>query len=180
MLVNIVVLLVWFPGLKKIILNWLGLNISGDSKLGLSLYLTTDITMLQGSSIGHFNYIKCSRIKLGKNAGIGHLNYMKGSYFIEMEEASNIGNQNIVKNNYTKNDPETCELSIGHNSKITSAHYLDMSASVVLGSNTVLGGRSSFLWTHGFVHFNEGLTRLVKIEPIVFKSGVYIWLLLNL
>jgi acetyltransferase-like isoleucine patch superfamily enzyme len=173
-LINCVVSLVWIPRLRNLLLNLCGLNIHKTSKIGLSLILTKNIQLGKASNISHFNFLQCDSVILLDHSTIGKLNFFKGRFDVYMENNSHIGNSNILKNNGLRVIPKVSIFKLGKNSNITSSHYLDISCDITFGNNSVLAGRSSTLWTHGFVHFNKGGDRLIKLEDIYFGDGVYI------
>lgn len=173
-IINFIIFFIWVPVVRNALLKICGLNISWHSKIGLSLILTKNITLHENSSISHLNFIKCDSVTLYKYSTIGLLNLFKGSFEVILKESSHIGKANILKNNGLAVIPKPSVFQLGEYSKITAAHYIDMSCDVLLGDNCVLGGRNTLLWTHGFIHFDMGVNRLIKLEPIVIGNGVYI------
>ncbi|BCN92700.1 hypothetical protein THMIRHAM_04850 [Thiomicrorhabdus immobilis] len=173
-LINCIVLLVWIPRLRNFFLNLCGLNLHKTSKVGLSFILNKNIKLGKYSKISHFNFLQCDSVTLLENSTIGRLNFFRGRFDVYMEDNSHIGNSNILKNNGLRVIPKVSSLKLGFCSKITSAHYIDLSCNVIFGNNCIVGGRNSTLWTHGFVHFNKGTKRLIKLEGIHIGDGVYI------
>ena len=93
---------------------------------------------------------------------------------MEIKKFGAIGNFCTFKNAGLAVIDKPSNLVIGTRSKLTSHHYLDMSADVLIGNNTVIGGRDTQIWTHGFSHIEKGNLRYIKIEPVNIGSGVYI------
>lgn len=174
MLINITVALIWIPYLRNRLLNWLGFELSMRAKVGFSLFFCDKVVLEQDASIGAFNLIKCSSVLLGPDCHIGKMNIFKGLFHIRLQQNSHIGNFNVFKNNGLKTIPAVSTFFVGKEANITSSHYVDLSCNVTIGDNSVVGGRSSTLWTHGFVHFNKGVDRPIKLADILIKEGVYI------
>mgnify|MGYP000846257673 CR=1 FL=1 len=172
--INMIIIFVWIPFLRNALLKICGFKISWQARIGLSLVLTRKVTLLGQSRISNFNLIKCDGVTLSNKSTIGFMNIIKGNFKIYLGDNSHIGNLNIIKNNGLLIIPRASVLRLGRFSKITASHYIDMSCDVLFGENSVLGGRSSSLWTHGFVHFNKGVDRLMKLEPINIGNGVYV------
>ncbi|TBR37480.1 hypothetical protein CBF23_014585 [Marinomonas agarivorans] len=174
LLINLTVLLVWLPYLRNGLLNLLGFDLSRQAKVGLSVFFCSKVVLAAGAQIGAFNLVKCSSVTLGEDCRIGHMNIFKGLFHIRLQHNSHIGNFNLFKNNGLKTIPAVSTFFVGKDANITSSHYVDLSCNVTLGENSVIGGRSSTLWTHGFVHFNKGADRPIKLADILIKEGVYI------
>ena len=173
-IINLIVLFVWVPRLRNFLLSLCGLRLHAKSKIGLCLILTKNIELGAKATISHFNYLQCNSIQLLKEANVGKVNYFKGAFDVCLGQKSQIGNTNIFKNNGLSVIPEMSALKLGSNSKITSAHYFDMTCDVQFGINSTLAGRSSSLWTHGFIHFDLGKVRPIKLSSIFIGDGVYI------
>lgn len=173
-LINFVIFLVWLPYLRHILLNLLGCQISPKARIGLSLFVTKRLVLQEHARIASFNLFRCESVSLGPRCTIGKVNVFKGIFHLTLQENSHIGNFNVVKNNGLKTIPAISNFTIGKDANITSSHYVDMSCNVTIGDNSVVGGRASTLWTHGFVHFNKGQDRPIKLADILIKEGVYI------
>jgi acetyltransferase-like isoleucine patch superfamily enzyme len=65
-------------------------------------------------------------------------------------------------------------LSVGIWSKITASHYLEMSESILIGNYSTIAGVGSQIWTHGFVHMSEGLSRATVRGRIRIGHNVYV------
>lgn len=173
-LINLTVIFIWIPYLRNRILNLLGFELSMKAKVGLSLFLCHKVALEQRASIGSFNLIKCASVLLGEDCHIGKMNLFKGLFHIRLQQNSHIGNFNLFKNNGLKTIPAVSTFFVGKDANITSSHYVDLSCNVTIGDNSVIGGRSSTFWTHGFVHFNKGVDRPIKLADILIKEGVYV------
>ena len=172
--INLTVFIIWIPYLRNVMLNLFGFKVSMSAKVGLNLFLCRDVELKKGAEIASFNFFYCQSVFLGEDCRIGRLNFFKGAFHILLQQNSHIGNTNVFKNNGLKTIPIVSTLSIGKDSNITSSHYVDLSCNITIAENSVLGGRSSTFWTHGFVHFNKGKDRPIKLAEILIKEGVYI------
>lgn len=54
------------------------------------------------------------------------------------------------------------------------SHFIDMTASVRLGANSILAGIGSQLWTHGFYHSRSGAARWRVDGSISIGQNVYV------
>lgn len=74
-------------------------------KIGFSIVLVKDISLLDGCKIGHFNFIKCPCLKMSESAMIGNLNFIRGNFSLELREESMIYMQNkITSSGYSFHD----------------------------------------------------------------------------
>ena len=172
--INLTIFFIWIPYFRNLILNLLGFNLSSTSHIGLSLFFCRNVELQKNARIESFSLFKCQSIFLGEDCRIGRMNVFKGLFHVALQHNSHIGNFNLFKNNGLKTIPAISTFSIAKDANITSSHYVDLSCNVTIGENSVIGGRSSTLWTHGFVHFNKGTERPIKLADIIIKEGVYI------
>jgi len=173
-IINLTILFIWIPYLRNRMLNALGFELSMQSKIGLSLILCSKVVLKKQARIASFNLFKCSSVLLGEKCCIGKMNVFQGAFHIRLQHSSHIGNFNLFKNSGLKAIPAVSTFSLGKDANITSSHYVDLSCNVTIGENSVVGGRSSTFWTHGFVHFNKGVDRPIKLADILIKEGAYI------
>ena len=66
------------------------------------------------------------------------------------------------------------QLRLGRRSSLSSGHYFNLDASVLIGSESVVGGIGCQFWTHGFVHMSDRQTRSLVLGPISIGDNVYI------
>jgi acetyltransferase-like isoleucine patch superfamily enzyme len=171
---NLAIFLLPIPGLRRSVIRWLGNEVADDAKVGLSLLIDTHLHLAPGSRIRSFSFFKGVTVTLQEGASIGFLNVFKGYFDILLGEDSSIGNICQFKNGGQRLMTDRSTFSIGSRSNVTSAHYFDLSANIQIGNGTVIGGRGSSFWTHGFLHFAEGSIRVLNTSPIVIGNGVYI------
>ncbi len=153
-------------------------SISRNAKVGFSLILADRIDLGEGVRIGMFNYICCSTIIMGKMAIIRHFNMLKGVFNLEMDEKTKINRNTTIVNSL--NIPELKKaysvptLKLGYNSIIGVKHFLDMTASITIGKDSILAGRSSELWTHAFYHQHTGCGRYMIRGSINIGNNCYV------
>lgn len=158
--------------------NWL-LSISGwqigkDCRIGFSWVSAKRVRLADGARIGHANLIMVDALFLGNNAYIGHFNRVTGPLWLVLDEQAGIGNQNkIVRAKHGVSwGHAICRL--GKWSKITVEHVVDCTRSVTIGDYSILAGRGSQLWTHGYLHAPQGLDRFRIDGSIRIGNNVYI------
>ena len=140
--------------LLRMTLNWLGHKIGKNVKIGFSIIIIDKIELEDSSYIGHFNIIK-------------------GPFYLILEKKAKMYNQNYITRAPKGVTYGDAVFKIGYNSNITSKHFIDVTRSVTLGSNTVMGGRDSQIWTHGYVHKETGDERFRVDGEVTIGNNVY-------
>lgn len=151
-----------------------GYNVSYRSSIGFSLLYLDSMNISDGSSIGHFNVIKCIDLTMSKDAKIGHINVIRGPFNVVMNSLSCIGNSNRIKRAPFGVTTGESILSLGHLTKITGNHLLDLTKSIKFGDFSILAGSDSQLWTHGYYHYPSGPERFRIDGEIEIQNNVYI------
>ncbi|WP_409281761.1 acyltransferase [Pseudomonas defluvii] len=160
--------------LKNFILRMMGWEVSSSCKIGFSWISAKKISMYDNVRIGSFNFISIERLILKRGANIGHLNKITGPFWLVLGERSSIGNENRVIRARKGVSWGKSILRLGYNSKITSGHIIDCTRRIKFGDNSILAGRSSQLWTHGYLHAPSGEGRFRIDGAISIGSNVYI------
>lgn len=155
-------------------LRLFGYKIGKKIKIGFSIVLANEIELNDNVKIGHFNFIKIDKLILCNNSLIKHFNIFKGPFELELKNKARIANQNYLTRAPLGVTYGKSIFQLGKNSNITSKHFIDLTKSVVMGENTVLGGRHSQIWTHGYVHKEIGDERLRIDAEVVIGNNVYI------
>ena len=129
--VAFLLLLALMPSPVKIAImrRLLGWQIGAHCHIGLSLLLVRNV-------------------RLDDYVYIGNLTVFKWLDRLEMQTGSRIGRGNI----FSSRPGVTSELEVGAHSWVTTEHYFDMSASITIGANCVVGGRRSNFFTHSRSH----------------------------
>ncbi len=146
--------------------------------LFLPSFLLKRILPCLGHKIGNnvkigFSVIKLEKLQLGNDIIIGSFNIFKGPFTLVMDNKARIAHQNYITRAPKGVTYGDAVFKIGYNSNITSKHFIDVTRSVTLGSNTVMGGRDSQIWTHGYVHKETGNERYRVDGEVTIGNNVY-------
>lgn len=161
--------------LKRIILNWFGHDIHRDARVGIVFLGNKVVLNLDCDTyIKNFNWFKCNIVSLRRGATIKNLNMFSGEFDVDVGESATVGNFNRFGNSSIGLKERNCKFSIGRESNVTSYHYFDLTESICIGTNSVIGGSYSQFWTHGFRHFDKGSIRLRVDGGINIGDGVYL------
>lgn len=128
---GVVLATIWLPWparriAYRALLHW---TIDADSWIGLSIVEARRFHLRSRARIGHFNVIRqMAVVDVGADATIGQWNWITAS----PELSSDHGGYLIV----------------GHDSAITSRHYIDCSGGVRIGHHTTLAGVRTVVLSH--------------------------------
>ncbi len=156
------------------ILKFFGFRMGINSKIGFSFILCSKLELGDNCRIGHFNIIFNNTINLKTRSTIGYLNILKGPFHLNLAEKAAIGNKNYFTRAPIRVSYDESELTIGNNSKITVSNHLDLTRSITFGSNSILAGVRSQMWTHGYYHAEMGPDRFRIDGEIQIGDNVYI------
>lgn len=159
---------------KNSILRLLGWKIGRKCRIGLSWISSARVALQDGAHIGHGNFIRCEAIMLRDNAYIGHLNRVTGPIWILLCSHAGIGNQNTIVRGKHGISWGRAKLRLGQWSKLTVQHVVDCTRSIVIGDYSIIAGRGSQLWTHGYIHAPSGIDRTRIDGSISIGHNVYI------
>lgn len=155
-------------------LRFLGYNVGKNLKVGFSILNLNRIDLSDNVRIGHLNLISIDSLILKANSSISHFNIFKGPFSLLMLEKARIGNQNYLSRAEKGITYGKSNFTLGYNSNITSKHFIDLTKSVSIGNNSVLGGRDSQIWTHGYVHDEVGDQRFRVDGEVNIGNNVYV------
>ena len=172
-LVTMVICFIPINFIKIFLLNLLGNEVSYKSRIGISLVYVNKLNLSERSSIGSFNFLGFKSLELSKNASIKKLNYIKGPLNIRIEQKGSIQFLNEIRCSIFDANPAST-LQIGINSFITRGNYLDLTRSIKIGENSILAGKGTQLWTHGFYHADKGHERVRIDGSINIGNNVYV------
>jgi acetyltransferase-like isoleucine patch superfamily enzyme len=161
-------------GVKIFLLRAIGHDISYKAKIGVSLYFVKHIKVNQNAKIKSFNFLKLNELYLEENAFIGKFNIIKGPFKVHLEPKAGISKSNKIRRAYAPITYGEASLHLGSNSIIVSDHFLDLTRSVVIGSNSIVAGIGTQFWTHGYYHADEGVDRIRIDGEIKIGDNVYI------
>lgn len=141
-----------------------GYRIGKRVSIGLTILDARECVIEDDVSIGHLNVvIGVGHLSIGDHARIGHLNVLRGGDRISLGRYSEIIRLNEIN---SIPDPEVVNpiepvFLLGPGSVVTTGHKIDFTDRVEIGRRTILGGRSSSLWTH-----NRQRTRPILIGDL--------------
>lgn len=157
------------------LLRILGHRVGKDVKIGFSVILTRRLILQGPVRIGHLNLLKLHRLIMRRGSMIGRSNIIHGPISVLLREKSAIGNNNKIVR--APSGPVTygpASMRLGELTKITADHRIDCTKSVSVGAFSILAGKSSELWTHGYVHDQIGPGRYRIDGSIKIGDNVYI------
>lgn len=122
----------------------LGASIGANCYMGFSIIDINNLEMGDCVYIGHFNLLwRLKSLKMGSGSRITMFNWITGA--------------------------RTGCFQIGSNSSISGMHFLEASADIKIGSNSIIAGRSSQFFTHGITPDN-----LNDKRPIIIGDWCYV------
>ncbi len=160
--------------LKNWLLRLFGWKIGRNVKIGHSIILSKNVFLESGSRVGNLNFCIVDYLKINSSGSLGHLNYIRGPLYFFLGFKAALGNFNHVKRSYKPVTWGKSMLKVGAYSKITSGHTIDCTRPVILGCSSVIAGKSSQLWTHGYMHDSKSGKRVRIDGSIRIGDHVYI------
>lgn len=134
-----------------------GCKISYNSFIGYFNYIKFNELEINSGRIGHLNWLDINQIRIKQGAWIGNLNRIKSVNQVLLKENAIIQARNKVfgpsihhRNLSDDYKLEFQNLVLGERSELLRSNFVDLTRSVTLGDNVVIGGNGSEFWTHGF------------------------------
>jgi acetyltransferase-like isoleucine patch superfamily enzyme len=134
----------------------------------------TRLHLEAGARIGVGNVLACRRLVMRRGSYLGIGNFLSGPFSVVLAPTAALGNFNIAKRPAHPISMGPSTLRLGVLAKFTAAHYIDCMSHVALGDYSTFAGRSSQVWTHGYVHASRGADRVRVQGPIAIGDNVYI------
>lgn len=134
----------------------------------LPSFLKIIVLKLYGNNIGRnvrigFTWMNLNgKYDLGNFTRIGHLNIVNVKA-LTMERGSKIGSFNWISGLVSE-----AGLRLGMCSSIRRFHYLDTTGGISIGSNSIIAGRGSVLFTHGLSPVNLDFQKGIEIGDWVY------------
>jgi carbonic anhydrase/acetyltransferase-like protein (isoleucine patch superfamily) len=145
-----------------------GYRIGRGVRIGFSLFIDIGhCTIDDGVRIGHGNvFVHIETLEIGEHSEIGCFNLVRGGLRVILGRFSTIRHLNVLNSiiDPDLSNPATPECLVGDGGVVTNNHWLDFTDRISVGAGSIIGGRSSSLWTH-----NRQRTR-----PITIGSHTYI------
>lgn len=160
--------------LVRPLLNLLGWRLAAGARIGLAWVQAERLHMAPGARIGHLNLVRLRRVAMREGAYLGRGNLLSGPLSLRMAEQAGIGNRNRVLRAARGVVSGPSVLRMGRLSKITADHRLDCTCSVALGHYSTMAGAQTQLWTHGYVHGEQGHDRYRIDGQVIIEDNVYI------
>lgn len=173
-LISGLLLLIFPTRLARPVVNALGNLIAPGARVGFSLLLCDQLILSPGARVGHLNFVKIRRVRLREHAKLGHMNICRGPMSFRLEQYSMIGNRNTILRAPEGATYGPAQLWLGRLAKITAKHHLDCTLSIRLGDFSTLAGSGSQVWTHGYVHAEEGPKRYRVDGSVIIGRNVYL------
>lgn len=150
---------------------FMGYDIDYKSKVGMfNLILSKEVKM-RNAIVGHFNIIRTESLIMASGARIRSMNNIKHMNRLLLDEKAEINRRNAIIGAYLpwNDNKEKCNLKMGKRSLLTNQCSLDCTNSIEMGTDVVMGGKQTQVWTHGF-----DVERRMVSKPIVMGDNIYI------
>ncbi|MCB2078725.1 MAG: hypothetical protein KDE55_13635 [Novosphingobium sp.] len=148
-------------------------SIHARARVGFSYVGADSLKLGPHARIGHLNWIRVNGLELSERAYIGHFNQISGSLVARLDVNAGIGNSNGISRSMA-NDGSPSLLKLGVWSKITASHKVNMADDVIIGDYSTIAGSGSQIWTHGYVHAEQGIDRYRIDGPVEIGNNVYV------
>ena len=138
-----------------------------NSKISPLNFFDIENVIIINSKVESFNYFNAKNIKI-INSRIFKFNKIKYINKFYLKE-SLLGNGNIIVGLKQSNKVNiNSNLFMNRKSELSGKHFLDVSDTIKIGKNVVVGGFGSVFWTHGFDE-----NRKFKRGKIIIGDNVY-------
>jgi acetyltransferase-like isoleucine patch superfamily enzyme len=131
-------------------------------------YFNFKTAHIENTSIGHFNVFKVQHLNF-TNSKVRSFNIIQLLWMIDLN-GSFLGKGNKIYG-FKSHDllPEKqCIFKMGKKSELSGKHFFDVTNSITIGDNVVVGGFNSAFWTHGYDFKRNFKTGSIKIGNNVF------------
>ena len=146
-----------------------GYQIGKRVHFGLSIIDAAECQIEDDVRIGHLNVIiGVQKLTMGDHVRMGQLNIIRGGEEVRLGRYSEIMRMNEI-NSIPEPDavnPVEPRFLLGAGSIVTTGHKIDFTDRVDIGRRTIIGGRSSSLWTH-----NRQRTRPITIGEFAYVGS---------
>ncbi len=149
-------------------------SVSFKSSIGIGVYLVDTIKVEKGGRIENFTFININNLIIGENSTIRRFNFINGPFDIILHKGCGIGKSNKIFRSKFPIVSGHSALELFDNTFINSAHFLDLTKSITFGKNTVVAGRNTQFWTHGYYHADFGKERIRIDGEICIGNNVYV------
>lgn len=154
--------------------NIAGHSIASGARIGLSWVNCERLVMSSSARIGHLNLLSMRRLVMRPKARLGYMNVCRGPLSLRLGSNASLGNRNTVARAPRGVTFGTAQLWLGQGAKVTAGHSLDCARTVMIGDYSILAGKSSQIWTHGYVHDDTGPGRYRVDGSVRIGNNVYL------
>lgn len=171
---KIVALIIFlFPSrISMFCLKLFGYKIGKNCKIGFSWIDVKVLELEDKIRIGHGNFICVTELHMGIACVIKRFNIVKGNICLTLKRESVVNQFNYITNAF--GGKKTCCL-LDTFAIIGVAHTIDLTSNFSLGSYSILAGKGSQVWTHGFYHSKKMYEQRWRIDgEVVIGDNVYI------
>ncbi|MEN7551990.1 hypothetical protein AAG747_29010 [Rapidithrix thailandica] len=156
------------------LLRILGYKVGEKIKIGFSIIWLDSIELKDNVKIGHFNLVNVASLNMSKYSYLQNFNILSGPINVLLDEKASFGNFNIVRRAPIGITYGKAEIKLGQLARITSSHYIDCTRNVEVGDFSILAGKNSQIWTHGYYHDQKGPGRYRIDGDVKIGSNVYV------
>lgn len=173
--VTLSLLLMLFPtALVRPVAQAMGHSIAPRARIGFSWLHCNQLVMASGARIGHFNLVLVSRMIIRSDGLVGHMNVCRGPISLRLGEGAKLGNRNTVARARKGVTFGPAQLCLAKGAVITAGHSLDCTQTIRFGAYSILAGKGSQIWTHGYVHEDVGSGRYRVDGQVIIGDNVYL------
>lgn len=154
--------------------NAMGHAIAPGARIGLSWLSCDRLILAHRARVGHLNLVQTRRLVMRLDARLGHMNVCRGPLSLRLGPEADIGNRNTVARAPRGVTLSSAQLWLGQGAKVTAGHSLDCTRTIQIGRYSTLAGKSSQIWTHGYVHEDEAPGRYRVDGSVRIGNNVYL------
>lgn len=152
-------------------LRLLGYKIGRNCRIGFSWVIVNELEMADYAKIGHLNFIYIPLLHMGQASYIKKCNVIKGSICLIIELKGIVNQFNYMTSAFTHKN-SICKIE--NNAILGVGHTLDLTSDIRLGAYSILAGKGSQVWTHGFYHSKKTHDRWRIDGKVEIGKNVYI------
>jgi acetyltransferase-like isoleucine patch superfamily enzyme len=120
-----------------------------------------------------FSYIDADEVTLGPGSRIGHLNIVRNIRTLELGARTFIKDLNDIFGCTPLGLHGDRSFRLGDDCHIMSRHFFEVGGSITIGSNTLIGGRGTQIYTHSLI--SPGGVEPWKIGEMVIGDGAKVF-----
>lgn len=171
---KVVALIMFFSPsrISMLCLKLLGYKVGKNCKIGFS-WIDVEVLELEDRiRIGHGNFIFVKELHMETACVIKRFNIIKGNICFKLKRESVVNQFNCITNAFG-GKKTSCLLNTF--AIIGVAHTIDLTSNFSLGSYSILAGKGSQVWTHGFYHSKKLYEQRWRIDgEVIIGDNVYI------